>query len=50
MMAVVEYGRSKVIAAEKPEGEEEWSLGVGGLTPNVQDMFVKGSVGEVGKS
>ena len=41
MVAAVECGRSKAIAREEPEGPEEWSLGVGELSPNVQDMFVK---------
>ncbi|KAG0126684.1 hypothetical protein HOY82DRAFT_508321 [Tuber indicum] len=36
--------RSKVIVREGPEGAERWSLGVGELPPNVQDVFVKGGL------
>ena len=41
MVVAVECGRSKAIALEEPEGLEEWSLGVGELSPHVQDGFVK---------
>jgi len=36
--------RSKVTVREGLEGAEEWSLGVGELPPNVQDVFVKGGL------
>ncbi|PWW76809.1 homoaconitase [Tuber magnatum] len=36
--------RSKVTVREGPEGAEEWSLSVGELPPNVQDVFVKGGL------
>ena len=48
-MGAVECSRSKVTPGEEPESAEEWSLGVGELPPNVQDVFVKEGVGEVGK-
>jgi len=36
--------RSKITVREGLEGAEEWSLGVGELPPNVQDVFVKGGL------
>ncbi|RPA94715.1 homoaconitase [Choiromyces venosus 120613-1] len=36
--------RSKVTVREGPEGAEQWSMSVGELPPNVQDVFVKGGL------
>ncbi|KAG0634486.1 hypothetical protein HOY80DRAFT_912216 [Tuber brumale] len=36
--------RSKVTVREGLEGAEQWSLSVGELPPNVQDVFVKGGL------